>query len=181
MKNIIVAIDPGKTGAICAISSDLSICGLFDMPCVKSKTKNEIDLVKIHEMFLKFFSDTSDVKYHFFMERIPAYPTWCSSPKSNWYLGYYTGLFEMLFAITGQRLRMVDVDVWQTYYGYRQRLKGIKKDRGKKIKELSHYLATQYFPTAEVTTARGRLIDGRTDVLLIANYCVNLIKFESKP
>ena len=61
----------------------------------------------------------------------------------------------------------VSAQKWQNHFG-------VSKPRGSKelwnTKTKAYKIATKLFPKAQLTTKRGRVLDGRSDALLIAEY-----------
>ena len=47
-----------------------------------------------------------------------------------------------------------------------------QKAKGKDIKKDVANICQRLYPTAEIYTPKGRLMDGRSDALMIAHYCM---------
>jgi len=83
--------------------------------------------------------------------------------QASFLLGYCQGLFEGLLIAHHARYELVLAKTWQKHFG----ITGAKGDK----KVQSYMVATKLFPTAKLTGPRGGKKDGRSDALLIAEWC----------
>lgn len=177
MDEYVVGIDPGFSGAISIFSKGGKLIEVLDVPSVKTKTSRRPDL----SFFIQFFEGMRQqekdqkAKYRVIVEETLAFPSWCSNPQANWHLGYFKGLFDSMLKIYGITNHFVLPYTWQSFYGFKDKLKGIKKGRGQAIKDFSYEVASSSYPEAQLLTKRGKRLDGRADSILIGNYGLNVI------
>jgi hypothetical protein len=163
---MIVGIDLGLQGAISVISSKGELITIYDMPQLKTgvgdKRTYDIPGIKqiINELDLKSRS-SDDCKIQVFIENVSALPPGYAIQASTG-LAECKGIFKGMLAIKEIKYELVAAKKWHTSFG-------ITKDKGD-YKVQSYQVATQLFPTAELTTVRGRKLDGRSDALLIAEW-----------
>ena len=157
-----LGIDIGNSGAIAILDNVSQIVLLVDMPVYKIKKNSAAKRPDIDGL-IKFFDDnniansTDDVIFIEKPQKIP--PMFGSNVQANFMGGYYEALFTVLFKTRGCKYQFVQPKAWQSYFG-------ISKD----TKIMSYDVASRLFPTAELKTVRGKLLDGRCDALLIAEY-----------
>ena len=150
----ICGIDPGSNGAICVLDTgNSSYVALLDL--------------KKHSIYDATQWLHSQKPDNVWVEDV--HSLFGMSAKSNFGFGRNLG-FALAIAETataGQTPRMVTPKVWQKYAGVTV--------RGKIIKKEVHDIAQKLFPTAVLQGARGGLLDGRSDALMICYYGMNHI------
>jgi len=163
---MIMGIDIGLAGGIACIGTGVQngqVLGLVDIPIIPmkkgKKTKNIYDYNKIKHSFI----DTSR-RFNIemvYIEKTQALQMGYRS-QASWSLGLGEGFFIGLFTALDIPYEFVRAQEWQKHFG-------ITKAKGDK-KVQSYQIASQLFPEAELTTPRGRKLDGRSDALLIAEW-----------
>jgi hypothetical protein len=165
----VVGIDLGLTGAIATLDGNVQgLTQLYDMPVydtmVNKKARKAFDINGI----LKIISCDIQLQDYVFIEKVQPFAmpgkTSCSA---NFSLGYIKGIFEAVLRAKGIRYEFVNPKDWQSYFGI------IKpKDAGKdwQTKGQSYSVASKLFPGLTLTTVKGRVLDGRSDALLIAEW-----------
>ena len=162
---MIIGIDIGLSGGIACIGIGIEsgqVLDLVSIPIISmkigKKTKNIYDYKAIKDFFVnnlknRLYEDTV------YIEKTQALQMGYRS-QASWSLGLGEGFFIGLFTALGISYEFVRAQKWQKHFG-------ITKAKGDK-KVQSYRIASQLFPTAELTTPRGRKLDGRSDSLLIA-------------
>jgi hypothetical protein len=84
--------------------------------------------------------------------------------KSVFSMGFGAGMYETILTALEIPYESIPPQEWQKA----ARIYG--KGKGKAIKAYSHMVASRLFPSIQLTTPRGRKLDGRADALLIARY-----------
>lgn len=163
---MIMGIDIGLSGGIACIGTGIQngeVLGLVDMPVISikkgKKTKNIYDWNKIKHAFVDAIK-----RFHIemvYIEKTQALQMGYRS-QASWSLGLGEGFFVGLFEGLGIPYEFVRAQEWQKHFG-------ITKAKGDK-KVQSYMIAHQLFSSAELTTPRGRKLDGRADALLIAEW-----------
>ena len=155
-----IGIDPGLHGGIAVLRQGGEIVELLDMPIVKlpkgKKTKDVYDLNRLQKI-VSFWNN----EYYACMEKMQSMPPGIRV-QASFGLGYCQGIFEGMLRVRKIRYELVQAKLWQKHFG-------ITKAKGDK-KVQSWQIACQLFPDAELTTPRGRKLDGRSDALLIAEW-----------
>lgn len=161
---VVVGIDPGKSGAI-VVMIDGGAIEIFDMPTIKEgkKAKEQIDIVGLSQLIARIPIDA-----HAFVEAQNALTRFdpvkgVSVPQgavSNFTLGKGYGAVLMGLAMANIPFEEVAPKQWQKYFHI----------GGGNTKEQAHGVAKKLFPTLTFTTPRGRLLDGRSDAMLITEY-----------
>jgi len=163
---MIIGIDPGKTGAITVLNNDAVVeVAIFDMPTIREgkKGKEQIDIVELGQIIRNLpttataFVEAQNALTRFDPSLGRAVP---QGAVSNFTLGKGFGAVLMGLAMAGIPFEEVMPKQWQKYFHI----------SGSNTKEQAHGIAKRLFPTLEFTTPRGRLLDGRCDSLLIAEY-----------
>ncbi|HBH48588.1 MAG TPA: hypothetical protein DDX98_08100 [Bacteroidales bacterium] len=144
---IYCGIDPGKKGAISLIT-DVGAFGVWDMPL---HDNGEIDVIELAKILKK----RPNIVY---IEKAQAMPKQGVSSTFNYGKGYgkVLGLLELL----GLPFEEIRPTVWKKAMGLS------KMPKAESVK-----LAGQLFHGADLKTKRGRLLDGRAEALLLAEYC----------
>ena len=158
----VVGIDLGHQGAIAVLSIDGAIAHLTDMPIEKMKVNGKersfLDLAAFAAIL-----NTFDEEVLVVVEKLHTVAGPISSSASNFSLGYSLGTCEALLHDRLCQTQWVTAQSWQKHYDLRGKKRG-------EIKFLVNTLAQQLFPKAELVTPRGRILDGRSDALLIAEF-----------
>lgn len=146
---VYIAVDPGQSGALAAISESGDIA-------FKDFTNETSDMVE----WLTVFKENHDVVMCMVEDVHAIYGT---SAKSTFNFGRNLGI--MLGIIRGLSLPIdyVAPKAWQKFIGSKAKGKDIKKDVAE--------IARRLYPGCDIYTPRGRLLDGRSDALMIAHYC----------
>jgi crossover junction endodeoxyribonuclease RuvC len=162
---IFIGIDPGLSGAIAVI--DGSNIDLIDTPIIKIekgktpkgnvKIKNKYNLWVMCEI-LKKQKQFADCKV--FIERAQAMPK--QGVSSMFSIGYGFAAWEMACVALNMPYEIVGPKTWQKEFGI----------AGKHTKEESYIKCCQLYPeqSCKLKTVRGRIIDGKSDALLICEF-----------
>lgn len=149
---IYIGIDPGKDGAIAVLDDDGLLWRLIDMP-----ENIGTDLYK----FLKESIELSVYKKAVaFVEASQVMPG--QGIKSGFTYGKGYGEIIAVLKILEIPFQEIHPLTWKKEF------KLIKKDKAESIK-----VAEQMYPSVTIPfkTERGKLLDGRAEALLIAEYC----------
>lgn len=172
-----IGIDPGQKGAIAII--DKSGARIMDMPLLPEKGINAKALYRIFDRW-----NDQYVRIHIVIEKAQSMPGQSSVAMFNYGGGYHTIL--AVLQILELPFEEVRSNKWKTEFG----LSGLKskKKQGKKKekttseekknakkqrKEMAVKIAMQMFPKMKdlFFTPKGKMLDGRAEALLIAEYC----------
>ena len=172
---IFVGIDPGQEGAIALIYKHNT--QIIDMPLLPEKG---IDAKALYKLFWDFLKK-DDV--YVMIEKAQSMPGQSSVAMFNYGGGYHTIL--AVLNILDAPFEEVRSNKWKTEFGLsglKKKKQGEKKEKmtakekavaQKKRKEMAVKIAMQMFPKMkdEFFTPKGRMLDGRAEALLIAEYC----------
>ena len=157
-----IGIDPGLSGAIAVITDYAQ--AIHDAPTLEIKSGKKIrhrynvaEIVRI----LKQVRDESHLKLipvEVWLEDVHAMPG--QGVTSMFSMGRGLGMYEGIVQALEMPLNFISPITWK---------KKMMDGQGKE-KSAAVYRAQQLFPNAQLTTARGRLLDGRAESLLIAEY-----------
>ena len=154
----IIGIDPGKGGGIACIDKGFEVC---DMPVfeevVRKKKKKIFDKRGISETLKRMTKDTDEILVYIEQQR----PWPGEGVISSFTAGRGCGLLEGILTCLNIPYVFVTAQRWQKVFG-------IVKTRN--TKNASFAFCSALFPTATLKTERGRILDGRSDALLIAEY-----------
>jgi hypothetical protein len=151
----VIGIDPGLSGCVCTLN-DAGVPLFYDMPVLETKkgkaTKRELHLRELWTMLRH--CQNGAIAY---IEKQQAYPN--QGSVSNFSIG--AGYFAIKAFLVAADIPFEEVHpkTWQKAYAISGATKG-----------LAYKVASQLFPMCELTTKRGRLLDGRCDALLIAEW-----------
>ena len=155
----IIGIDPGLQGAIC-VMEDCLFPVLIDTPTYKEnrgkKIKNIYDIIKIRD-FISFHSKDKQNTIVYLEKQQPMKGQGVTSMFSTG-LGY--GMYQGLLSGLKIRYELIHSKTWHKTMGF------VSKDP----KGQAYSIALRLFPTSELCTPRGKVLDGRCDALLIAEY-----------
>lgn len=162
MNKVLIGIDPGLSGAI-AILHPIAYT-THDIPVLEvkrgKKTKRRYNVAEIVRI-LKRVRDESHVQQYpveVWLEDVHAMPR--QGVTSMFSMGRGLGMYEGIITSLEIPLNYISPVIWK-----RKIMEGQGKEKGAAV-----YKAQQLFPSAILTTPRGRLIDGRAEALLIAEY-----------
>lgn len=165
----IAGIDLGLSGGIAIIKSD-RVHSIIDIPVlstvINNKERNVYDVIEI----IKIFNELQTCNF-VFVENVQPINSPNSSKGANFSQGYAKGLFEAMLISLNIKHEFVRVQDWQKHFGI---VKPNDKVLAKKwtTKGPVYITAIRLFPdaTQHLSTVRGRVLDGRSDALLIAEY-----------
>lgn len=152
----IIGIDPGLFGAIACIFSDGRI-EIKDTPIYKmkkgEKTKTQYDL----RLMLQYLKNI--IPCRVYIEKTQVFPK--QGSVSGHTIGYGAGVWEGMLTALKIPYEVVSPKTWQ---------KEFFTGKAGETKALSYKVASALFPNVELVTPRGRVIDGKCDALLLAEY-----------
>jgi hypothetical protein len=163
VNHIVIGCDPGAKGAICylqiAPDTPPNIHFMDNSKSVIHMNEwlsNAVKTVQINQAYIE------DVHSLFGM-----------SAKSNFNFGKNLGIVETLLKIQPFVLKTVQPKVWQKFVGVDipKEIKGAQ--RSKAIKTRVAELCEELYPGCEIWGPKGGLMDGRSDALMIAHYCLH--------
>lgn len=175
-KMIICGIDPGQKGALAFIDTKRKKQWIIDMPLLPERG---ISAKKIYGIFAEYKKDSIFVV----IEKAQSMPGQSSVAMFNYGGGYHTIL--AVLEILDIPFEEVRSNKWKVEFGLsgtkakkskdgkKEKLTQAEKTAAKKQrKEMAVKIAMQMFPHLknEFQTAKGALLDGRAEALLIAEY-----------
>lgn len=147
-----IGVDNGLSGAIAVIKESGPIV-LFDMPTLIIKEKRKYNIPGICEIFKLYGNAGAFVT----LEQAQPYPG--QGVVSMFSTGYCYGVMQGILTALCIPFQIVPPQRWKSTFS----LKGSEKKDCVPV-------AQRLFPFAEFITPRGRLIDGRADAALLAEY-----------
>lgn len=153
MSDIWIGIDPGAKGAICILNPGglINFIDLSERPRLIAQQLNHFKLNnEIQDVYIE------DVHSLYGM-----------SAKSNFTFGWNVGMPHTIFDCLNIPLKKVQPKVWQKHVGVTAKN---SKENKNAIKQNVASLCAKHYPAANLYTPRGRLLDGRSDALMIAYY-----------
>ena len=157
-----VGVDIGLHGSIAVIDYNMQVKSLIDMPIIQvQKGKKKRNVYDVQE--LKQRLSSYDDRCIFYIEKSHPFPK--INSQANWLLGYGFCLFDFGLFLKGLRYEIVSAKTWQKEF-----FQGLGRSSSDTTKTLSYQVAARLFPKAELTTKRGRVLDGRSDSLLLSEY-----------
>lgn len=159
-KFIFVGVDPGLSGGIVAIDSDLNLLGKFVMPTTAKKL---LDLLAVCKIFLVFLPEGEKVKV--FLEEVHSMPK--QGVASSFKFGRVFGAIEGVLTALNIPYELVSPQKWQNKIHV-----GIKKELPPKKR--SSIAVSKLFPRLDLraTERCKKPHEGLVDALLIAMYGV---------
>ncbi len=146
-------IDPGFQGAVALIDGNLSLRGLCDMPLKDIGGRHEADGTKLAEILREWTPD--------FVVLEKVWGRAHEGGKNAFNFGRATGIvIGVLYSLSLPFIEVAPA-TWMS---------ALLKDRTEEGKARSLGWAHEHFPTAELVTKRGRLLDGRSDAIGLAFY-----------
>lgn len=166
-----IGIDPGKSGAIAII--DQQICfpidnvEVYDMPLLPDKKR-----IDVQSIFKVLYDIKEKSKVKCVLEKSQTMPG--QGGISNFSYGKTYGSLLTILELLNINFKEVHPMTWKKAFGLTSK-KGVKKVN-KKLASLKE--ACKLFPEMKKIfhTKRGRLLDGRCEALLLAEYCVRISK-----
>lgn len=152
---IIIAIDPGLTGAL-AMVDHTGLREMADMPIMAKSTgtvKNQVNAAALTALLRGWLSGHSKNEVMVLMESVRAMPKQGSS--STFSLGHTAGIIEGVVAAKGLPHEMVAPQVWKKHFG-------LDSD-----KERARTLAQRLYPQASLARMKDH---NRAESILIARY-----------
>lgn len=146
----ICGIDPGRTGAVCVLDSNIpTYTALLDL-----KDQSAYEVAK----WINSFNDIEQV----WIEDV--HSLFGMSAKSNFSFGRNFGMISATAEIATYDgpIHKVTPKVWQKFCGVTA--------KGKEIKKQVAEIASKLYPLADLYGKRGGLLDGRADSLMITYY-----------
>jgi len=166
----VIGIDPGKTGGLVMIEHDGAVL-VWDMPTyqeartgktLKGKAKApkvKVDVPRLAEILKTATRESETIVY---IERQWTWPGEGAVQSFNH--GEQYGRIIGMLAMRGVPFETPTAQAWQKEFG-------VAKPKGSKTtKGVSYAKASALFPGVTLKTERGRILDGRCDALLIAEY-----------
>lgn len=156
---LIGGIDPGLHGGIAFINgSDVPI--IHDMPVVMEKSGKKSISTRVDEMeLIDILLGNERKPYLVAIEKASPFPK--QGGVSNFSIGYQFGLLKGILSALAIPYEIIPPKQWQKHF-----FGGMGDD----TKYNSYQAASRLFPMAELRTKRGKILDGRSDALLIAEF-----------
>ncbi len=160
--SLILACDPGAQGNFCILDPVLKLTKFKD---------NSMDLAKLY-YWLERIKKQHGVT-HITIEDV--HSLFGMSAKSNFTFGWNTGVVNTLPIVCGLKILHVPPKKWQAGVGIYPIVDKLmnsdpKLKRNKAIKLAVAERCGQLYPNAIIKTPRGRLLDGRSDALMMAHW-----------
>ena len=150
---IFIGIDPGQAGGIGMINtSEDWTAAAWDMPVIKG----DIFVTSLAEIF------PDDGKVFCMLEQAQVMPKQGIKGAFTYGVGY--GKIKATLEFLSIPYQEIAPSVWKKEFSL------IKKSKAKKSKADAVGVARHLFPWVEFLTERGRLLDGRAEALLLAEY-----------
>ena len=147
--DVYISVDPGASGSFCALLAKQNKAIFKDTTEHPSVLIEWINQIK-SEYNLRVIM----------IEDVHSLPL--VSAKSNFSFGYNLGVITTIAIACNVMVDKVGPKKWQKFIGV--------KEKGPAIKKEVAEIASRLYPTAVLHTPRGRLLDGRSDALMIAHY-----------
>lgn len=151
--NAYIGVDPGAKGAFCLLVPSTKQVAFRDT------TDKPMDLYA----WFKRIEEEFNIRVMMIEDVHAIFGT---SAKSNFSFGYNVGTVNTLAQVTGNTVDRVTPKKWQKYIGIKTKGKAIKKE----VSEICERL----YPQVNIRGARGGLLDGRSDALMVAHYAYHL-------
>jgi len=162
----VCGVDLGFSGALSVIDEN-GVLSLEEMPTIQTVVSGKNRKAYDVGALIKFFSSLDGGTIVFIEKVSPVMAKFgASSGAANFHLGYGLGAVQAILETLKIRYELVTPITWQKHFQ-------VNKPRGAKdwdTKGAAYTQARALFPNAELTTQRGRVLDGRSDALLIAEY-----------
>jgi len=155
---IYIGIDPGAKGALCALSETGLISFIDYTEETGELAKWLMPFIEHHKIEMISVEDVHSI--------------FGASAKSNFNFGRNVGIIHGLIRGLNLPLNLVKPKEWQKEVGVKPALRTkpgetkVKRD----IKKDVASIARRLYPGCDIYTPRGRLLDGRSDALMVAHY-----------
>lgn len=156
MDDLYIGIDPGASGAVCALVPTTKQVSFLTPPYDKETYTKIMGLTYNYEVRIIMIEQVSPIKG--------------ASAGSNFKFGYNTGQINAIAEITGIGVDLVRPKAWHKKVGMTKKGNQIKKE----VASIAHRL----YPHAELYGSRGGLLDGKSDALMIAHFA--FLKYTGK-
>ena len=156
---VFLGIDPGFTGALCALHEDGRILALVDTPTMRVGEKREYDLAQMARTLASFRSGRflNPAEFRVALELTVPMPR--QGVVSMWLMGFGVGVWEGLLAALSIPMERVRPQRWQ----------GVMLDGLPRGKDAARYRAQSLWPDhAEQFSLKKH--HGRADAALIAEW-----------
>lgn len=154
---IIIAVDPGLTGALCRIDHDGKLFALEDMPVMlrgtATKIKNQVNCSALADMLRSWIAGRDKNEIMVYIERVAAMPG--QGVSSMFSLGHTSGAIEGVVSALGLAHKLIPAATWKKAMKV-----GKDKDQGRAV-------AQRLFPSAELHLKKHH---NRGESLLLAVY-----------
>lgn len=162
MNKVLIGVDPGLDGAI-AVLHPLAYT-THDIPVLQvkagKKVRRRYNVAELVRIFRQVRDESHIQKYpvEVWLENVHAMPG--QGVTSMFNMGRGLGMYEGIITSLEMPLNYISPVTWK-----RKIMAGQGREKGAAV-----YKAQQLFPSAVLTTPRGRKLDGRAEALLIAEY-----------
>jgi crossover junction endodeoxyribonuclease RuvC len=146
---MVLAIDPGQSGALAWVTGEGRLMDIADMPIVEVRGKKRVSAASLVPIMSRHPVN------HVIIEGVGAFPG--QGVASCFTFGYAAGLLEGVAAGLGLSVEIVQAAVWK-------RRAEVPKDKG-----AARQMAQRIWPTAADQFARVR-DDGRAEAALLARW-----------
>ena len=153
---IIIGIDPGLTGALCAIG-DKGLIDMQDMPIMPRSAggtvKQQVNAAGLQALLREWVKDHDKNEFLVFFERVNAMPKQGSA--STFSLGHTAGIIEGVVCAYGLAHEVITPQSWKKHFK-------LSSD-----KDAARALAQRYYPEASLARKKDH---NRSEALLIGRY-----------
>lgn len=161
-----IGIDPGIYGAISFYNEETGQISSNDMPVIPAKdNKRQIDILRLNILF------NIEESVFCVIEQVTAMPG--QNSVGTLQMGFGNGIIQTILTLHRIPYAIVHPKTWMKSFAIQSPSKidipsaGARK---KIIKQNIYSVASKLFPDIELVTKGGRLLDGRSDSLLIMEY-----------
>jgi len=158
---VFVGVDPGKMGAVAEIKPDCYM-DVIDMPLSANKEISVPDLVKFFEQIV-FKANAESEEIFCVIEKSQAMPKQGVKGVFTYGVGY--GTIRTLLYVYEIPFQEIHPMTWKKEFNL------IKKDKSESVA-----VAQKMFPKQAFYTERGRMLDGRAEAILLAEYARRIHK-----
>lgn len=158
---IILGVDPGSNGALCALNPSTGATEFHPTP----GDKQMVTCKQVADWIDGINSKNTVGVRLIGIEDVHA--IYGTSAGSNFTFGYNVGVINAIAACSSISVDHVSPKVWQKIVGVPQKRPKLK---GTALKKQIGGLAMKLYPNASLTGPKGGLLDGRADALLIAHH-----------
>lgn len=152
--DLFIGVDPGRKGALCALSLPNKAIEFHSTP------NDKVTNAEVYAWLCK----RAWLRPVIGVEAVRSLPG--MSARSNFSFGYNLGNIETIISLVRHPWHQIPPKVWQKAVG----IKFPKKYSGPERKKITAERCLELYPGAEIYGPRGGLMDGRADALMIAHY-----------